>query len=246
MSIPRLALTTVSALALTAALQVRADTLAQWTFETSGPSITGTSATFGGIVPETLYSGATAAASGTHAGAGTVWSSPSGNGSPHSFSANLWAQGDYFQFTLSPDLTDYTYSGIAVSYDQNGSATGPKTFYFAYSTDGSTWNTVGSDYALTSGITWSTGTGGQPTQESFDLSAITALDTASTMYFRIVDDSATTGGAINGGNVGTAGTDRTDNFTITASGTAIPEPASAALLTGFAGLLAWNVIRRRR
>ena len=42
---------------------------------------------------------------------------------------------------------------------------------------------------------------------------VSILNTASTMYFRIVDDSATVGGSISGGNIGTAGTDRIDNFT---------------------------------
>ena len=96
----------VFASALAFASSVKADTVAQWTFESSGPSITATSAAFGPIVPEALYSGATAAGSGTHAGATTVWSHPAGNGSLYSFSANLWAQTDYYQFTLTPDQTD--------------------------------------------------------------------------------------------------------------------------------------------
>jgi len=233
-----------SALALAPSVKAQATTLAQWTFESSYTSISGTSAALSPIHPETLYPGALADAGGNHVGASTVWSSPAGNGSAHSFSANLWAQADYWQFTLTPNGVMPNLSGITVTYDQNGSGTGPKTFYFAYSTDGSTWNTVGSDYALTSGISWSTGVAGQPTQESFDLSAITALNTATTMYFRIVDDSVTAGGSINGGNVGTAGTDRVDNFTINAS--VVPEPTSIALLGGFGGLLVWNMIRRRR
>jgi hypothetical protein len=233
----------VFASALAFASSAKADTVAQWTFESSYTGISGTSAALSPILPETLYAGALADAGGNHVGAGTVWSSPSGNGSLHSFSANLWAQNDYWQFTLTPNGALPNLSGISVTYDQNGSATGPKTFYFEYSTDGSTFNKVGSDYALTSGISWSTGTAGQPTQESFDLSAITALNTATTMYFRIVDDSVTTGGAINGGNIGTAGTDRLDNFTINAA--VIPEPSSLSLLGGF-GLLAWHLIRRRK
>jgi hypothetical protein len=244
-TLPKLLLVALFALAFTAAT-LKADTLAQWTFESSFTSITGTSASLSGLTPELLYTGASAAASGTHAGATTVWSSPVGDGSLHSFSANLWAQSDFFQFTITPDQVNYSYSAINIAYDQNGSGTGPRTFYFAYSTDGSTWNTVGSDYQLTSGVTWSSSIAGQPTHEAFDLSAITALNTAGTMYFRIVDDSLVTGGAINGGNVGTGGTDRIDNFTITANVTLIPEPATATLLGLFGGLLAWNVIRRRR
>ena len=66
------------------------------------------------------------------------------------------------------------------------------------------------------------------------------------MYFRVVDNSAVSGGAVNNGNVGTGGTSRIDNFDINATVTMVPEPASAALLSGFAGLLFWNMIRRRR
>ena len=133
-------------------------------------------------------------------------------------------------------------SGFNVTYDQNGSATGPKTYYIAYSTDGLTFTPFGSDYTLTSGITWASGTPNQATQLSDNFSAITALDTASTIYFRIVDDSLTTGGAINGGNIGTSGTDRIDNFLVSASVAPVPEPTTMAL----AGLSALSLIVFRR
>ena len=130
----------VFASALAAASTLRADTLAQWTFETSQPA-GAASTTSPNVIPETLFNASTGVGSGTHAGA-AVWSSPAGNASVHSFSANLWAQNDYWQFTVTPDV-NYTYTGINVSYDQNGSATGPKTFYFEYSVNGSSWTSTG-------------------------------------------------------------------------------------------------------
>jgi len=218
-------------------MSANADILADWTFETTSNLITGTSTTIGPIAADI----GTGSATGVHASLST-WSHPAGDGSPSSFSVNTNALGDYSQFTVSLDLIDNTYSGLTVSYDQNGSATGPKTYTFSYSTDGSSFTAFQTDYTLTSGITWSSSTAGQGTIESFDLSSITALDTASTLYFRVIDDSATTGGAINGGNVGASGTDRIDNFLVSGTVTAAPEPSTLALAAvgGVAGLVAFR------
>lgn len=75
---------------------------------------------------------------------------------------------------------------------------------------------------------------------TFDLSPITALNNQSSVSFRIVDASAN---AIGGGTVGTSGTDRIDNFKVTAA--SVPEPSIVALgwLSGLACLLA--AARRR-
>jgi hypothetical protein len=202
-------------------------TLVDWNFETSIPS------TAGPINPE-VGSGS---ASGSHVAVGTVYSSPAGDMSSHSYSANGWAVNDYWQFQLST-LGD---TGIALNYDQNGSGTGPRDFVLQYSTDGSTFTQFGSQYSLAAASTWSaTSTSLLPTIESFDLSSITALDNQSAVYFRIVDNSTT---AINGSAVGTGGTDRVDNFTVTAA-TVVPEP-STMLLAG-AGLASLLALRRRR
>lgn len=223
-------------------LSAKADTIAQWTFEGLSSSFSVTGTAVGPLAADSVMVGGSGSASGLHANSATVFSSPVGDGSLRSLSANQWTLGDYYQFTITP-ASGNTYSSIGITYDQNGSGTGPKTFYFAYSTDGTTYTPAGADYGLTSGVTWNSSSS-QATHESFDLSAITALNTATTWFFRIVEDSPATGGSITGGNVGTGGTGRIDNFLVTASVTAVPEPSCLALLGGF-GLLAWHMVRRR-
>jgi hypothetical protein len=75
-------------------LSNKAQTIAQWTFETTFGGISGTGTSLTGILPEV----GTGSASGVHAAAATIWSSPSDNGSAHSFSANTWAVGDYWKY----------------------------------------------------------------------------------------------------------------------------------------------------
>jgi hypothetical protein len=100
----------------------------QWYFEDTSPLITGSGTSLSGIAPE--FGSGTASA--FHASPLTVWSSPVGNGSSHSFSADHWAVGDYWQFQIStiglaPDF---------ITYDQTRSSTGPAQFKLSYSTDG--------------------------------------------------------------------------------------------------------------
>jgi hypothetical protein len=82
---------------------LQAQTVAQWTFETSLP------ATAGPFSPE-LGSGS---ASGSHAAAAT-FSTPAGNGSTHSFSANTWAVGDSWQFQVNT----LGFNNVGLSWDQ--------------------------------------------------------------------------------------------------------------------------------
>ncbi len=223
----------LAVLSLTAA---KADVIADWTFQTSASTnnIIGAGLATGSTQSGVLADIGTGTANAFHATAATAWSIPSGNGSSNSWSANNWNLGDYFQFSVSTT----GFQNIIVSYDQTGSATGPGHFNFEYSTDGSTFTPVGSIYNLVSTPSWNPNTASGAATESFsyDLSLITALNNLPVVYFRIVDQSATTGGAINAGNIGTAGTDRVDNFLVAT----VPEPASLALglVGGFAYLLA--------
>ena len=248
-SFAKLALASICALGLTAALSVRADTIATWSFE-AGQNSGASSATVNGATIGSIASDVgTGFASGVHVSTSTAWSFPAGDAnaaypsSVHSLSANNWAQNDYFQFTANLSLGSYTYSGIGLSWDQTGSNTGPAKFGLWYSTDGSGFTQFGSGYTL-SFFSWNTTTVAG-NHESADLSAITGLNTASTIYFRIIENSDPTTGSIVGAAIGTAGTDRIDNFTITANVAAIPEPSSLCLLGGF-GLLVWHMIRRRK
>ncbi len=246
-------LCSLSGLLLTAAF-AQADTIATWSFEAGQSSAlstatfaaTGTSfATYGAISSDVGVGYAT----GLHVGTATVWSTPAGDAnlayptSSHSLSANTFAAGDYFQFTVNPNLGSYTYSGVQLSWDQTGSNTGPKTFGLWYSADGTVFSQAGVDYTLAYNSWNATSVLGN--HETADLTGATALNTAPTMYFRIVEDSPVTGGSINGGNVAAAGTDRVDNFTVMATVTPVPEPATLSLFGGF-GLLAWSLIRRRQ
>jgi len=201
--------------------------IADWTFETSAPT------TAGPFSPE-IGSGS---ASGSHAGT-TTYSSPAGNGSAHSFSSTAWAVGDYYQFQVST----HGNSGIALSWDQTSSNTGPRDYLLKYSTDGVNFTAFGSGYSVLANASpntpWSSS--GMPnTAYSFsqDLSSITALNNQDTVYFRLVDNSTT---SANGGAVASAGTDRVDNFIVSA----VPEPAHWGLGAAV-GLLGLSFLQRK-
>lgn len=202
-------------------------TLDVWTFETSLPS------TAGSFTPET----GAGSASGFHANGSAVYSSPAGNGSAHSFSSNFWTVGDYYQFQVGTS----GFSSLKVSFDQTSSGTGPRDFGFQYSTDGTTFTQFATYSVLANAspnTPWSTtGTSNAAYNFSYDLSSLSTLLGQSMVYFRLTDLDTT---SANGGTVGTGGTDRVDNFTVTA----IPEPSAYALFAGLVGL-GFAVWRRR-
>ena len=178
-------------------------TIADWTFETTAPT------TSGPLSPEV----GAGSASGHHTGAAT-YSSPSGNASTHSYSANTWAVGDYFQFQVAS--TGYT--AIKLGFDATGSATGPSSFKVQYSIDGTSFTDF-QTYAIptavaNTAISWSaTGSPNATSTLSFNLSSITALNNLSAIYFRLVCNGT---GTINGGTLsGTGGTSRVDNVIVT-------------------------------
>jgi len=214
-----------------AAPAAKADVIADWTFETSAP------ATAGPVSPEV----GAGSALGSHVSSSTAYSSPSGNGSTHSFSANVWAVGDYWEF----DVDTSNYTGVSLSFDQTGSATGPKQFKIQYNVGtgwldlaGGSYNIANTTTTATAGITsisWSPTTSIPQSNLTFDLSTLTGLT-----GIRIVDNGTSQIGSATTG-VGTAGTDRVDNVTF--SGTPTPEPATAAIAAVGA---AFMIGRRRR
>jgi hypothetical protein len=222
-----LALTT---LVLASATPLYADTVATWTFESSSSSIAGTSNHIDGIAAE-VGSGI---ASGVHASASTVWSSPAGNGSAHSFSANNWSVGDYWQ--LQVNTTGY--HGLSLSFDQTGSGTGPRDFTLSYSLNGSSFTQIGSYSVLANASPnplWNSTTSSSLYTYNYDLGSL--VDDSPTVYFQIMDADTT---STTGGTVGTGGTDRIDNFSVFT--TPVPEPSTVAIgiLSGLAGLFIWK------
>jgi hypothetical protein len=225
----------MTVLAVFSIATAQADTLANWTFETTYASITGSSTALSGIAAD-FGSGT---ASGSHASAAT-WSSPAGNGSSHSFSVNTWAVGDYFQFSVST----IGFQDIILSFDQASSNTGPRDYGLFYSVNGGSYTQLGGNYSVLANATpnpvWTSGTYQAVFSSSINLSSVTALDNAATVVFRLIDMSTT---SANGGTVAATGTDRVDNFTVSAA--PVPEPSMLALglVGGFAGLVA---LRRKR
>jgi len=226
-----LALATLAALS---AAPSYAQTISTWTFETTSASIAGTSNHIDNIAAD-VGSGF---ASGVHASSATVWSSPAGNGSAHSFSDNNWAVGDYAQFQLST----IGFSGLSLSYDQTSSGTGPRDFALSYSLDGSSYTTLGGTYAVLANAapnpTWNAVTASSLYTLNYNLGSL--VDNSSTVYFRITDMSTT---SANGGTVAATGTDRIDNFSVFV--TPVPEPSTVAIgiLGGLAGLF---IVKRRK
>jgi hypothetical protein len=204
------------ALAIAASAQAQS-TIADWTFQTSAP------VTAGPFSPE-VGSGS---ALGSHVGA-AAYSSPAGNGSSHSFSANTWAVGDYYQVQVSTA----GYTGISLSFDQTSSTTGPSLFQLQYSTDGTTFMPIGSDYSVavngTPNTAWNATTASSVYTLNYNLSTATAdaVENDSSLYLRFVDDSTV---AENAGTVAATGTDRMDNILVQGT-SAVPEPSAIALL----------------
>jgi hypothetical protein len=231
----KLSLAVIAAAALAFATAAKADVIADWTFETSAP------VTAGPFSPEV----GAGSALGSHAGA-SVYSSPSGNGSTHSFSSNVWAVGDYYEF----DVNTAGFTNVALTYDQTGSATGPGLFKVQYNAGSGWMDLTGGSYAIAtttgatggttapgtvvSSISWSPTSTITNTALSFDLSSISGLT-----GIRIVDNGTSPIGTATA--IGTAGTDRVDNVTFT--GTAVPEPATAGIVAAGA---AFMIGRRRR
>ncbi len=212
-------------------------TLAGWTFEAG--SVSSLPATVpapsGGFLSANVGSGT---ATAVHASGDSLWFSSGGNGSNRGFAGTTWANGDYFQFSISTT----GYSSITITWDQYSPSDGPRDFRLSYSMNGTNF-TNSTTFTMSDSPTWNTSTPqtGTATNFSIDLSAVSALANANSVYFRLTNSSAA---AVNGGAVGYYSYTVLDNFTI--SGTAIPEPASMAFLASllsFLSMLGWRRFR---
>lgn len=220
---------------LLAPIPGRALTLADWTFEDLGSS----------IPAGTNFSQNATSGSGSllvsHASSSASYTRATGNGSTYSLNSNGWAINDYFQFSTST----LNSNAIQLSWDQTGSATGPKNFRLSTSIDNTTF-TPFLDYAvLLNGApnsSWNT-TGYQSNfTRSVNLSGVTSLNNRNMIYLRLaVLDNA----AINAGGILGAGTSRIDNVRITGSPIPAAVPVPLPLLGAAAALAQSRRLRRR-
>ena len=213
---------TVFSLALFGHQAFAQTTIAKWTFESSGlgsssPSfLPGANTATTNFYAELGPQAGIAAITGKHVGPAT-YTSPAGNGSPKALSANTWTNiGDYYQIAVST----VGFTNINLVFDAVGSATGPRDFKVMYSTDGVNFTQFGSAYTVLSTPSWSAGTPQVGETYTYDLSSITSLANASTVYIRLVVNSST---AINLSAVGTGGTSRIDNVVVAGTITGPPQ-----------------------
>lgn len=206
-----------------------ASSIAVWTFEPPnrpntvvGPVISGLRSTFGG-----------GTASGVHAYAYSLYMAAYGNGSPNSLMATNWQAGDYWQFQVSTR----GFKQIGLSLDIMaimGNANGPTNCTLAYSRDGTSFTTWRSNLpVLSSRYDWDPNTYNPLFHVAYDLSSVTALDNAATIYLRLI---ANVPPVMNGSQY-------IDNVTI--SGIVVPEPASVSLLCAAAVGVALHRRNRR-
>ena len=170
--------------------------------------------------------------SATFATGTTTFSTPAGQTptATKSLSSNNWSVGDYYQFQLSNTLTTIPAASFGVSVGVLGSGTGPGSFNFQYSLDGTTYTTFATYAVTTSFVT-----------QTFAIGSVPALyNSASAVYFRLTD--ASTNSITAGGTVATGGTSRFDNFSV--GSTTVPEPATYAWVIGGLGALALGMRRR--
>jgi hypothetical protein len=125
------------------------------------------------------------------------------------------------------------FSGITVQWDQAGSGTGPRDFALQYSLDGTAFILVNTYQVPLS--TWSSSStqSGFTFYSTFTPTIASAIEDQATLYFRLVNSSNSSS---KGSTVGSAGTDRVDNFLVQA--TAVPEPST--FIAGIAAAAVWR------
>jgi len=237
MSLNRLsAVAAVAAAALSAA--ANADLVVGWTMPTAFPTGAGNVPTGTSYLPPGPNGAGVADQGANFAGSqlsavksltASTYTSPAGNGSPHSFSSNNWTPGDYYQISFAST----GFSGLSLSWDQARSSTGPAPFKVAISVNGGNFVDLFSYNVLQSGGGGAPGTWSSTVYNPIytNTVALTGADDAASIVVRFINTNATTSSA--------SGSNRIDNISV--NGTLVPAPGAAALI-GLAGLVA----RRRR
>ena len=213
-----------------AAATASADLVCGWTMATAVPAATtGVSYNYGAADQGTGTAGSML--SSAHAASAATYTSPSGNGSTYSLSANNWAIGDNYQVAFSTVGS----AGLSISWDQTRSGTGPATFDALLSIDGgATWTNLLTGYSVVQAGFAGTGTTSWNTVTNqpgfFTQTVALGVAAENQTEVRVRFSSTVTTAA--------SGTNRIDNIMVTNN---IPSPGAIALL-GLAGLVA----RRRR
>jgi hypothetical protein len=199
------------------------EVITSWTFQTAPPDDLLNSMTS----PVVAADVGTGSASGLHASAETDWTTPAGNGSTDSFSSNNWGVDEYWQFSTSTT----GFSDIGLRFDQTSSGTGPKDFQVQFSTDNVTYTPFTTYSSNNNGLSpfWNQNAPVVEDRIEIDLSSISALDNAATVYFRLVNSSTV---SVNGGTVAATGTNRVDNFTVYRNFVPTPPPAPELPVAG--------------
>jgi hypothetical protein len=186
--------------------------VSRWTFDNMTFSGTGQTPTISNGLADLGDQTENTTMNGFHQSASTSWTSPVGNGSLKSISANNWQVGDYFRYSVN---TKYT-TIIRLTFDQTSSATGPKDFKLQWSIDGINFNDI-SNYSVpyntnnNTNYSWTSSNYQSFSTLSFDLSSITEINDQTNVQFRMINNSTS---ALLGGTIQTDGTSRMDNFTM--------------------------------
>jgi hypothetical protein len=240
------ALATVTADFVVPTQRVEAATIASIDFE--GESLFG-----GSVLSSALFSTGYLAEVGTgtvygvHTVTNSVWSFPVGNGSINSASSTGWTSGNSF---WEIEVPTEEYKDIMVKFDMVSSSTGPRNWKLQYKVgtagayvDVSTFSALPNGNSGTiSNAAWSSSATNAANTYNFDLSAVSAIEevSGSNVFFRLLVNGTQVAGSATTA-FPTTGTNRIDNVLI--SGTQIPEPAAAGLLTAAASAL---LARRRK
>lgn len=246
------------------------DTITQWNFNSDpadANTSTGTVLPFVGSGAASLIGGTSSTFASGDASGGS--SDPS-SGDDSGWNVTTWPAAGTGNETAGVQFLAGTsgFQNISVSWDQRHSNSVSRYFAFYYTTDGSTWNRLpvsganaspgstpaGGNPASTPGLFGTNGTfsafDGTVTGagddwfngRSVDLGSVSGVSNNASFGFRIVAswDSGTDYVSSSSNAWATSGTSRFDMVTV--SGSAVPEPSTAALL----GLLWLAAPRRRR